>query len=555
MSHRNSARPVVAFGLALISAGWLACSSPADRSPPADAVGAPEFLAGEDPANWVKIYDPARAWNGYTLALYGRRIPMLLDMNGKVLHSWTEARVKSRVRLLPDCSLLGLALGRAIVEYDWNGELVWEVPIENAIPHHDLIRRANGNTMVLILRGGERTDDILEINRAGDTVWEWKSGEHLDAYYALETASAEITHLNSIQELPPNKWFDGGDSRFRPGNLLISARNMNAIFLIDRATKEVVWTYSHELDRQHEALMIAKGFPRAGNIVLFDNGYASTHVYRQSRILEIDPSDKAVVWSYDAEGFYSPTGGIEQPLPNGNVLISSTRGRRAFEINRAGRTVWEWAPPFEPNRPSRIAYDHCPELVARAKPDPRPVRPRADYRHVDPRTYVYARKGAIAEVRIDGAERRALREKNSCRKVLVPAEAEVLLGYGINRRGARGAGHANYSARFRLTLSGTDPPTEEVLVDETLDMTRSNWEERAVGLDEQAFRWVDLCLSIERVGATTEAEPTKFAFWTNPVILPRGQQQGSAPADQPTLLTPEEAEVQRQHLKALGYVD
>jgi hypothetical protein len=557
MSFRNSPQRAFAIVFVAVAAVWVSCSPPSGQSDASDQalVSLPAFLAGTDPPSWVKIYDPRRAWNGYTLALYQRRIPMLFDMNGRVVHSWPELRFKTRVRLLPNGSILGLPLGRAVVEYNWEGELVWEARIDKAIPHHDVIRLANGNTMVLILREGERTDDILEINRAGQTIWEWRSGKHLKGYYDPDTTSNEITHLNSVQELPPNKWFDQGDSRFRPGNLLISARNLNAIFVIDRMTKKVVWNYDHALDRQHEALMVAPGFQHAGNILLFDNGFASTYVYRQSRILEVDPSDGSLVWSYDAEGFYSPTGGIEQPLPNGNILISSTRGGRAFEVDRAGKTVWQWAPPFGLNRPSRVAYDHCPQLAALRKPSQRPIRPAAGYRHVDPRTHVFARSGAIARVRVDGSERHSLKEQNSCRRVLIPGKADVLLGYGINRRGARRAGRPRDRARFQLTLFTDEAPTEVVLLDEVLDITKANWADRTVALDEYAFRWANLCVSIEGVSGDPRSDPVKFAFWTNPVIVSRKQRASPEPADRPVSLTPEEAEVQRQHLKALGYID
>src|SRR5262245_7062369 len=37
---------------------------------------------------WVTVYDPARARNGYTLTLHDARVPVLLDMNGRVVHAW-----------------------------------------------------------------------------------------------------------------------------------------------------------------------------------------------------------------------------------------------------------------------------------------------------------------------------------------------------------------------------------------------------------------------------------------------------------------------------------
>jgi hypothetical protein len=140
-------------------------------------------LAGVRPFgdDWVTVYDPARAWNGYTLTLHDLRIPVLLDMNGRPVHIWPKARIKSRVRLLPDGSILGIGLGRQVVEYDWEGRQTWSFRTVGAIPHHDILRLANGNTLVLMLRDREGADTLLEVDRAGKVVWTWRAVEHLGA--------------------------------------------------------------------------------------------------------------------------------------------------------------------------------------------------------------------------------------------------------------------------------------------------------------------------------------------------------------------------------------
>ena len=216
-------------------------------------------------AEWITVYNPQLAWNGYTLTLHDERVPVLLDMNGRPVHRWPGARVKSRVRLLPDGSILGLGLGRQIVEYDWEGRQTWSFPTPGAIPHHDVLRLANGHTLVLILREGEGTDTLLEVDRAGQVTWTWRAAEHQHDLLSERPAHAEdVTHINSLQELPENPWYRAGDRRFRPGNLLVSARNLNTIFLIERPSGRVVWTFTEDLDRQHEALMNGPGLPEPG---------------------------------------------------------------------------------------------------------------------------------------------------------------------------------------------------------------------------------------------------------------------------------------------------
>ena len=99
--------------------------SAADPGAPAPTASVSPGAAPGNPTTpspeWVKVYDPGAAWNGYTLTLHEARTPVLLDMNGREVHRWPQARLRSRVRLLPDGSILGIDLGRVIVEHDWEG--------------------------------------------------------------------------------------------------------------------------------------------------------------------------------------------------------------------------------------------------------------------------------------------------------------------------------------------------------------------------------------------------------------------------------------------------
>jgi hypothetical protein len=88
---------------------------------------------------------------------------------------------------------------------------------------------------------------------------------------------------------PENHWYDAGDERFRPGNILLNARNINTIYLIDKETKEIAWG---GMAHAHEAEMIEKGLPGAGNIILYDNGLFTrdrTHT-GQTFIVDMDPT-------------------------------------------------------------------------------------------------------------------------------------------------------------------------------------------------------------------------------------------------------------------------
>lgn len=360
-----------------------------------------------------------------------------------------------------------------------------------------------------------------------------------------------------MQEISFNPWFSRGDERFRPGNLLISARNLNAVFLIDKQSKEAVWTFDAELDRQHEALMIGAGIPGHGNILVFDNGSKNVYRYRQSAVIEINPTDNSVVWEYLSNAFISQTGGVEQALPNGNVLIGSSLGGRAFEVTRSGRIVWEWTPPFLTKRPSRYAYDYCPQLVALGQPREEAVQPPAQYRYVDRPAYQFARRGDCRKVEVAGVTRVVLEKHDSCADLFLPAGAKALVAYGLDRRRVAGSGRGSYAARVEVALRPEASGEEIQLLSDTLDLSSEPWRRRTIGLGEFALKRVQLCLRAEEVGGGDRQASEVFVLWRNPVIIPRGSARlrKEKTGDLSLELTDEELEVRKEHLKSLGYVD
>jgi hypothetical protein len=82
--------------------------------------------------------------------------------------------------------------------------------------------------------------EIVEFDpKTGTVAWTWVASEHFDpsvdsvaatiATYDLGVEALDPFHCNSIDVDPAN------------GNLLVSSRNMNSVFYIDRSTGKVVW--------------------------------------------------------------------------------------------------------------------------------------------------------------------------------------------------------------------------------------------------------------------------------------------------------------------------
>lgn len=340
------------------------------------------------------IYKPEKCFNGYTLYLtkFNENI-CLTDMDGTLIHSWNYddmgliPSVYDLAEPTSDGSLLIIAKKtdpgiNGVIEIDWNGKIVWEYFNEkNRSPHHDFERLDNGNTLILyhetifipeISDHPLRTDYILEIRPDKKIVWRWDSYKHFNEfgfsdeekqmifenYQAPDKEINDWAHTNSIQSLPDSPL--SYDSRFKKGNILVSQRNTNIIFIIDKETGNIVWKIGPNNNLtigQHDAQMIPSGFPGAGNILVFDNGGTAGYPIQArlySRVIEITPGEKnKIVWEYNAKKsgmgawtFFSPLISGAQRLPNGNTSICEGMQGRFFEVTKDGEIVWEYINPI-----------------------------------------------------------------------------------------------------------------------------------------------------------------------------------------------------------------
>jgi len=339
------------------------------------------------------------------------------------------------VRILPGGEVIGAAGARPghqeslqLVQKDFSGAQRWALQGNDEIEgqggaksrslrqHHDWqradfpagyfspdARPASTGAATLVLAHAARTvpavsdlpledDHLVEYDAQGRITWEWFAGDHIDELGLSPAARAAIKggagagagagpqqqrrefdwlHVNSATYLGPNRWFDAGDKRFDPQNIIISSRQASLLAIIARDGR-VVWRMgpdfreTPQLQRigqiigQHHAHLIPKGLPGAGNLLLFDNGGSSgygfdTPIARNgygglaratSRVLEIDPVKMEMVWSYaPAAGFFGTNISGAQRLPNGNTLITEGPSGRLFEVTPQRRIVWEFINP------------------------------------------------------------------------------------------------------------------------------------------------------------------------------------------------------------------
>ena len=283
-------------------------------------------------------------------------------------------------------------------------------------------------------------DAIYEINEeTGEITFAWYPCEHIDEMgfdakaregimniasnaqagllgfagppYDMQT---DWTHINSVSYLGPNRWYDEGDQRFHPDNIIFDCRSNNLIGIIARHAGEyngeswgegaIVWKVGPQYREgykeaslgviigPHMAHMIPEGLPGAGNILVYDNGgiagYGSLlpglpgyypNTFRSySRIVEFNPITLEKVWEYKCpEGrntgpyferkFYSMLISGAQRTPNGNTVICEGQPGRIFEVTAKGKIVWEYISAFGNGFPLGPAGFLGPRPIYRAQ--------------------------------------------------------------------------------------------------------------------------------------------------------------------------------------------
>ena len=506
------------------------------------------------PEEWVEIYRPELSSPGYNLVLYRRRVPMLLDMQGRVVHSWPNVRAVGRVRLDTEGRLTVIGVDSMIKEYDWDGNLIWAygLPREEDLPHHDVIKLANGHTLVLAQEVSTRSDYLQEVDRKGRVVWEWWPRDHLDEHFPdRDRRYPDPTHVNSVFELPANRWFDGGDDRFRPGNILVSARHLNSIFIIDRATGEICWKFGDGLDYQHEAAMVPEGVVGEGLVVVFNNGYHNLNHYRQSEIRAIRPNDGRLVWSYSAPDFFSTVAGTEQILPNGNLLVTSSEGGRVFELTPHKQIAWQWIPPYLPMRVLRYSADYCPQLAALSPMDAQPVDRSDRQPWIDVELGQFAFRPDYRVVTLYGLVRELLVEPSGCRELFLPVDPVLQVAFGFDDAALDGA---PAEASFRLTVRDLAGGQPRVVIDETVSSTGDEiFHDRYVAVPGFDLKRAELCIEAWVEGADEGEALHRSVFMSNPRFYSRVRAQLTRKWKDERLSLQEQT-LQERQLRAIGYV-
>ncbi|MFH1404160.1 MAG: arylsulfotransferase family protein [Candidatus Altiarchaeota archaeon] len=381
---------LVCFVLIVLFSGCLAADQQASNGGPSlletrlKSLGYVDHVEEEQsPVNTgVTLYNPYLSVKGLNLFTpFMTSEAYLMDMGGEVVHSWSRDNIGvwEHVMLDGDGNLLAVpAPGelKNLMKLDSDSTPIW---VKNGPYHHDVWASGGGRVYALsfkVIRNmsvaegfGNLTDPYLMDKRidAGIDVIEVfdNNGSLVDTISLMEPLAGyvpesklreyvdlevedfvDVFHINTVEVLDRDIGVAG------KGDIMVCSLLINMVAILDAETKEVLWSWGPGIiDSPHKPTLTEEG-----NILVFDNGARRNY----SRVLEVDPADKSIVWEYARDPknlFFSRTRGSAQPLPGGNVLISETNKGHVFEVTRDGEVVWEyWSPFFNDAGERRLIY-------------------------------------------------------------------------------------------------------------------------------------------------------------------------------------------------------
>jgi PKD repeat protein len=235
------------------------------------------------------MVNDSRAFDGYLLfSPKQNTMTYLINNEGRIINQWTtsqyppgqSAYLLENGHLLRACQTKGKLSsgggeGGRVEEYDWDGNLVWELDFstDTYMQHHDIRMLPNGNLLMLVVerktyaevlaagfnpaklqpeiqqKGMMLPDAVVEIQPTrpvgGIVVWEWHVWDHLiqdydatKANYGVVALHPELIDAAGDQKILPAFWNHMNSIDYNPtlDQIALSVRGNSEVWIIDHST-------------------------------------------------------------------------------------------------------------------------------------------------------------------------------------------------------------------------------------------------------------------------------------------------------------------------------
>jgi len=323
--------------------------------------------------NNPKIFLSDNAPDGYRI-IYGTfdfekvlHGAVMLDSEGRVAHVWkvsqegVEWEHENDTNVFPhgfeiatDGSIVtAYDSGSSLTKYDYCGNIIWRLEGH----FHHSIDFESEDVIWVWLEKKMKTQYLVKIDyNTGEILKKiplqkvMEANPEIDIFGILQNDTAkgsswadisgDYWHPNDIDPLP--KKLEQYYPDFNAGDLLVSLRSPNLVFVMDQKTLKVKWWRQGLVRRQHDPDWNDKG-----TITIYNNNMHRGY----SNITELNPItyDYEIIVAGKPYNFYTWWRGKHEMMLNGGALITSPDQGRVFETDREGNLTFEFLNTYGDN--------------------------------------------------------------------------------------------------------------------------------------------------------------------------------------------------------------
>ena len=166
------------------------------------------------------------------------------------------------------------------------------------------------------------------------------------------SARKELVHTNKVAEL--SEELSDNFPLFSAGDLVLSLRELNLVFVVDGDTKRVKWHQTGPWLRQHDPEFMPDGRISIFNNNVYKTSYNGSYTRKgaplDTNIVAVDPvtgETEVIYGQKPGQEMLSVIRGQHELLDNGGMIITEFDAGRVLEVDSGGNLVWEYVNHFD----------------------------------------------------------------------------------------------------------------------------------------------------------------------------------------------------------------